>query len=121
LMSQFYKEAGDNPQKAFDKLYKSMSAVKRFGRTARFDYLTMIGNLRLAKIEPGSVYLTGATGPRAGARLLLGVKDNALIDNRILDNTLKELDKVLNVGFQVLEDSLCNWQKAPSEFVRFRG
>jgi len=28
---------------------------------------------------------------------------------------------VLNVGMQVLEDSLCNWQKSPRQFVHFRG
>ena len=43
-----------DPQLAFHELYKSMASVASFGRTARFDYLTMVGKLGLASIEPGS-------------------------------------------------------------------
>ena len=32
-----------------------------------------------------------------------------------------ELEAQLGVGMQVLEDSLCNWQKSPDDFRRFRG
>ena len=49
-----------------------MDALRRFGRTARFDYLTMLAKLGLANIAPGSPYLIGATGPLKGARLLFG-------------------------------------------------
>jgi len=49
-----------------------MNDVERFGRTAKFDYLTMVGKLGLAAIEPGSTYMQGATGPLKGARLLFG-------------------------------------------------
>jgi hypothetical protein len=34
---------------------------------------------------------------------------------------LIELDADLKVGMQVLEDALCNWQKSPAHFERFRG
>ena len=50
-----------------------MDALKRFGRTARFDYLTMVGKLGLANIAPGSPYMVGATGPLKGAALLFRV------------------------------------------------
>jgi hypothetical protein len=107
----------DDRQKAFDYLYKSMKAVHRFGRLAKFDYLTMVGKLDLAPIEPGSAYLNGATGPIKGARLLFG----ETLAVAVLDYWLVELDTYLGVGMQVLEDSVCNWQKSPNEFVAFRG
>jgi hypothetical protein len=94
-----------------------MDAVASFGRTARFDYLTMVGKLGLAQIEPGSTYMQGSTGPLQGARLLFGEAASAAA----LDAWLVELDGVLDVGMQVLEDALCNWQKSPEKFIPFRG
>lgn len=116
LVASALKEAHGDSRKAFDILYRSMSAVSRFGRTARFDYLTMLGKMGLAAIEPGSTYMQGATGPVAGAELLLGVASK-----RELDACLVQLDQVLHVGMQVLEDALCNWQKSPGKFKPFRG
>jgi len=54
--------SGADPKALFDELYRSMEAVLGFGRTARFDFLTMVGKLGLADIEPGIPYLVGATG-----------------------------------------------------------
>jgi len=88
---------------------------------AKFDYLTMLGKLGLAGIEPGSAYLEGATGPLRGARLLLGGSVTAALSAPTLDGWLVQLGTDLNVGMQVLEDSLCNWQKTPGKFVPFRG
>lgn len=116
LMRMALADAGGEPKAAFDHLYGSMNAVTGFGRTARFDYLTMVGNLNLATIEPGSTYMTGATGPRKGARLLFGMDQSP----SELDSKLIALDHYLGVGMQVLEDALCNWQKSPSRFIRFR-
>ncbi len=84
---------------------------------ARFDYLTMIGKLGFAPIKPARPYLQGATGPVRGARLLFGTDDGTAT----LDEWLVELGAEMNVGMQVLEDSLCNWQKSPGEFRPFRG
>jgi hypothetical protein len=98
-----------------------MTAVKRFGRTARFDYLTMLGKLGLAAIQPGSAYMQDATGPVTGAQLLFGGSKNSNLKKKDLDQWLIQLDGHLNVGMQVLEDSLCNWQKSPSRFKPFRG
>jgi hypothetical protein len=117
LMNHAIGDANGNPKAAFDTLYHSMEAVSRFGRTARFDYLTMIGKLKLALIEPPSTYMVGATGPVRGARLLFGTDENAAT----LDRWLAELDTCLKVGMQVLEDALCNWQKSPDTFIPFRG
>jgi hypothetical protein len=110
-----------NPRIAFRYLYDSMSEVASFGRTARFDYLTMLGKLRLAAIDPDSTYMGGATGPLYGARLLFGGEKKARLSRSVLETYLQQLDARLNVGMQVLEDALCNWQKTPDEFVPFRG
>ena len=45
--------ADSDPHAAFDRLYQSMATVHRFGRLGRFDYLTMIGRIRLADIQAG--------------------------------------------------------------------
>jgi hypothetical protein len=116
--------AGRAPRLAFDDLYRSMAAVSSFGRLAKFDYLTMIGKLHLAAIEPGCAYLVGATGPTGplkGARLLFFGNTTANATPALLDAWLIELESHLGVGMQVLEDSLCNWQKNPTSFIRFRG
>ncbi len=117
LMQHVCRQADGDPRKAFNALYQSMRAVARFGRTARFDYLTMLGKLGLAAIEPASAYINNSTGPLRGARLLFGANERAAT----LDDWLVELDAQLRVGMQVLEDALCNWQKSPARFKPFRG
>lgn len=110
-----------DPRVAFRRLNDSMN-VLRFGRTAKFDYLTMIAKLHLAPIEADSAYLVGATGPLRGARLLFGgsVAATRLTANE-LDDWLIQLAGALQLGMQEMEDALCNWQKIPSRFARFRG
>lgn len=109
--------ANEDPRVAFDRLYRAMAPVYRFGRTARFDYLTMLGKTGFLPIEPGSAYLSGSTGPIHGARLLFGSR----MPPPTLDQWLVELSDSLGVGLQVMEDSLCNWQKSPKTFKSFRG
>ena len=116
LMDQAIEAAEGDPRRAFRKLYRSMNEVASFGRTARFDYLSMIAKLNFTKIEPDSTYMQGSTGPLKGARLLFGVQHSTVI----LDRWLVELEAQLGVGMQVLEDALCNWQKSPETFVPFR-
>lgn len=121
LMGEALKQANDDPRRAFDHLYRSMKAVARFGRTAKFDYLAMIEKLGLAPIEPGSTYMQGATGPVEGARLLFGGQKDAPLPATMLDQWIVELERELGVGMQVMEDALCNWQKSPRKFKSFRG
>jgi Alpha-glutamyl/putrescinyl thymine pyrophosphorylase clade 3 len=98
-----------------------MSEVKRFGRLAKFEYLTMLGKLGLAPLESPSAYLNGATGPLQGARLLFAGDRHAKLSAKTLDSYLIKLDEHVQVGMQVLEDALCNWQKSPDKFRPFRG
>jgi hypothetical protein len=119
LVRKAEEECAGDRRKMFDWLYGSMNSVARFGRTARFDYLTMLGKIGLAPIEPGSTYMTGATGPFAGGCLLFGTPKS--ISRTEIDQRLVRLGDRVGVGMQVIEDSLCNWQKSPRTFVRFRG
>lgn len=112
---------GNDPRLAFDHLFQSMSAVSSFGRTAKFDYLTMIGKLRLAAIEPGSPYFQSSTGPIDGARLLFGNPSGGRYSVRELDLLVTELGNFSGLNMQVMEDALCNWQKSPTKFIPFRG
>lgn len=121
LMQIACSSANNQPRQAFHILYRSMSDVASFGRTARFDYLAMIGKLGLASIEPGSAYIQSSTGPVSGARLLFGGRKTAPLRVCDLDQWLVEMDDHLHVGMQVLEDTLCNWQKSPDCFQAFRG
>ena len=121
FIKESQKEIGENRRKLFDYLYRSMTEVMSFGRMAKFDYLTMIGKLELARVEPGSTYLEGATGPLVGARLLFSGSNTARIRRQDLDSRSVELGDALGVGMQVVEDALCNWQKNPGKFVPFRG
>ena len=107
-------------KKTFEYLYDSMDVLS-FGRTARFDYLAMIGKLGLANVEPGIPHIRGSSGPDKGARLLFGGKTTAAADADDLEQWSTQLGDYLGVGMQVVEDALCNWQKSPSKFKPFRG
>lgn len=121
FIREMHVDVGQNPREVFDALYKGMNAVVGFGRLGKFDFLTMLGKLGLAPIEPGSAYLVGATGPLQGAKLLFTNSPSSALKRKELDHLLLELDDRLNVGMQVLEDSLCNWQKSPKKFISFKG
>lgn len=118
--AELVQAGGNHPHAIFDHFYNEM-VVARFGRLGKFDFLSMLGRLNLAPIVPGSAYLHGATGPLRGARLLFGGDPEARLGEAVLEEWLQELDSVLQVGMQVVEDSLCNWQKSPKCFVHFRG
>ena len=117
LVRRALRAANGDPRIAFDRLYRSMDDVTSFGRLARFDYLTMLGKLGLARIEPGSPYLHGSSGPLQGAQLLFGDGHST----QDLDRWTTQLGNQLGLGMQILEDSLCNWQKSPDQFLPFRG
>lgn len=110
-----------DPKQAFDWLYRSMKEVVSFGRTAKFDYLTMLGKMGIAQIEPGRAYLTSATGPVDGARLMLQGSMAKELSVKTMEARLSVLADYLGVGMQVIEDSLCNWQKNPDRYKLFSG
>ncbi|HEV2578794.1 MAG TPA: hypothetical protein VGU25_16440 [Acidobacteriaceae bacterium] len=121
LFASAVKKAGGNAELAFAELYRAMNAVRSFGRTAKFDYLAMIGKIGLAAILPDSVHFVGATGPVSGAKLLFTGNTDTKMSNKRLQELSDLLSNHLKVDKQVIEDSLCNWQKSPTEPVSFRG
>jgi hypothetical protein len=114
---------GTDPNELFDRLYHLMSAVVSFGRIGKFDYLTMIGKMELLDIQPGSPYMSGATGPKDGALLLFLENPNDQSQNKELNELIIELGTYLDLyfGMQVLEDAICNWQKSPASYIYFNG
>ena len=108
-------------QQRFAVVYSSLDPVGRFGRTARFDFLNMLGKLGLVDVEADSAHLSGATGPLAGARLLLDGSRASASRAAALEARLAPVQRALGVPFDVIEDALCNWQKSPVDFVPFRG
>lgn len=119
LFSNTFTNCHNDARVTFAQLYNAMNCVTRFGRTARFDYLTMLGKLGLAIVEPDSTYMHGATGPYSGAALLFGSQQSQATFNLWLDALEAHLG--LYYGMQVLEDSLCNWQKSPNNYLYFGG
>lgn len=112
------QKVGQNPADNFDCLFKEMDAVKGFGRLAKFDHLTMLSKVGVVAIEPPSPYIQGSTGPRSGAEQMFnatGASANQLNDLVI------GLGEHLEVGMQVMEDALCNWQKSTDEYKLFMG
>lgn len=116
-----FEEKSINKKDRFKMLYKSMSSVLRFGRTAKFDYLTMLGKLEIMDIEADSTYMSEATGPKRGANLLFFGTRTSGYSPELLEKWISDLDIDLNIGMQIIEDSLCNWQKSPNKFIKFRG
>lgn len=118
FIQEIIDDVGCDKKRLFKYLYRSMSSVKSFGRLGKFDFLTMVGKLGLIDIEPDSTYLNGASGPYDGAKLLFG--DSIKNSLNIKLDTL-EAHLGLSFGMQILEDSLCNWQKNPAKYIHFRG
>lgn len=120
MFAKAVREAGNDPHTIFDALYRSL-LVMRFGRLAKFDYLSLIGRYLIAPIDAGSAYLEGATGPVAGAHLLFDGRRDGPSSLTALQTMLDALDMDLQVTMKVMEDALCNWQKSPTRFVHFKG
>ena len=114
------RSTGNDPVKIFDAAYHGLT-IARFGRLAKFDFLALLGRMDLAPVKPGSAYLRGATGPLRGARLLIDGAPKSPTGADDLDSVLQRLDQTLEVGMQVMEDAVCNWQKSPRKFMHFRG
>jgi len=120
LFSRLVLNAGNDPHVIFDAAYKALP-VKGYGRLGRFDWAAMLARYGFIPAEAGSAYLQTATGPKNGMRLLFTGSPNARTGHSVLQEWLDELDRTMNVGMEVLEDSICNWQKKPMTFVHFRG
>jgi hypothetical protein len=98
-------------EEAFDALFRSLEPVLGFGRTGRHDFLGLLGLLGLVNLRPGRCYLEGASGPLRGAALMfLGREPDGEPVNR-LEAQCRALARCLGVEIQVVEETLCEWQK----------
>ena len=113
--------AAGSAKESFAAAYRSMADVTRFGRTARFDYLTMLGKLGIVNLRPDKLCLQSSTGPLAAARLLVSGSAGVKTSAAELESYLCDLGDHLGITFDILEDGLCNWQKSPRRFISFRG
>ncbi|MGD9933426.1 MAG: hypothetical protein AB7T37_06880 [Dehalococcoidia bacterium] len=91
----------------FGDLYRSLDRVAGMGRTARYDYLRLLGLLGIAPLEADACYFAGASGPRAGAARMFGKG----LRPAELEAGAKRLASHLGVELQAVEDALCQWQK----------
>ncbi len=113
-----------NPEMLFDELYRSMKSVISFGRTAKFDYLTMLAKFGIVDINPPTLYLKDATGPKQGVNYLFFGSTSSNVSVSKLDIEINNLANYLPISTlpcQVLEDALCNWQKSPDLYIYFGG
>lgn len=117
LITAAQQQVGQNPQEVFSYLYRDLDHVAKLGRLGKFDLLCNWSNLMIAPIFPDKGYIAESTGPKIGAKLLFG---NALTA-RALEDACVGLSEYLDVSPQAVEDSLCNWQKSPENYIYFRG
>ena len=120
LFSQTVLNAGNDPHVIFDAFYHGLP-VKGFGRLGRFDWVSMLSRYQFIPAEAGTAYLQNATGPKSGLKLLFEGDPKAEVSPATLQGWLDDLDADLGVGMEVLEDSICNWQKMPTVFQHFKG
>ena len=104
VLQSAQQQVGHDSAALFNYLYESMTAVRRFGRLARFDFLTMVAKVGLAAIHPPVAYLATATGPKRGARLLFGGSPVAAISP----------NRPCQFASEVCFDDL---QRTPAEFL----
>jgi len=102
----------DGPGRRFSRLLPDVEQqIHRFGRLGAYDFLVLLGSLRVYPLEPERLYLRGASGPLDGARLLLG--DTTSLAEE-LDRRCSDLARQLGVSLRAMEDAVCNWQKNPA-------
>ena len=101
----FETKSMNSAEEKFDALFRTLK-IWRFGRTAKFDTLCLLGDLGIFTIRPGSCYLRDSTGPLSGARKLFGRQSVAK-----LSIMADQIAKALQLPMEVFEDALCNWQK----------
>lgn len=106
-------------ERTFGQLMQAARTVPSFGRTAGFDLVTALARLGLVSARAPHTYMAGATGPLHGTRLLVTGSAAAPIPAREAQSILVGLANTLQVGPEVLEDAVCNWQKHPDRYVRF--
>lgn len=99
----------DTTTERFDRAYHGIS-FPRFGRTAKFDFLCLLGNLGILEISPPHCYLAEGTGPKKGVlQMVIGKNKGRVTAN--IEKIIEQLRMKLGIPVEAMEDALCNWQK----------
>lgn len=110
----------------FHTMYQLSQRIPNFGRLAKFDFTSSLVKCGFNVKEPESMYAENSTGPLQGLKLLLNLtnNENSKASQIRLSYELVEWflqnSEIFMVG-QVLEDSICNWQKDTTNYIRYRG
>jgi len=120
------KFINENPAD-FDSVYIKSRNIPNFGRMAGFDFTSSLSKCNLNVNEPDSMYHQNSTGPLRALKKML---DMAQVSDKskskqidLGDNLLHWFQENTDIKFvaQVLEDSICNWQKEPTQYKRYFG
>lgn len=111
----------------FDVVFSYAMKIPNFGRMAAFDFTSSLCKCNLNINDPISMYHENSTGPlKALADILIlakckDVSKSAQIDfgNDLLAWFLEH--SKIQIVAQVLEDTICNWQKSPRKYQRYFG
>lgn len=96
-------------EQRFAHWYKTLN-IYRFGRLAKFEFLSLLGYLKVLPIKADHCYLTKATGPKRGAKLLFG----HYITDLQLERLAVQTAEAIGVDYAVFEAALCHWQASPN-------
>ena len=96
-------------EQRFAHWYKTLS-IYRFGRLAKFEFLSLLGYLKVLVIKADHCYLTKATGPKRGAKLLFG---HYTTDPQ-LERLAVQTAEAIGIDYAVFEAALCHWQASPN-------
>lgn len=105
-----FNQPFDTPEQRYAWIYQKMR-VFRFGRLAKYDYLGLCALTGVASLKADRCYIEGSSGPLKGAKRLFGAYD----DDTLNEMTMR-LAENLEIGYQEIEDALCNWQKSPQRY-----
>jgi hypothetical protein len=110
----------------FHTMYKLSQKIPNFGRLAGFDFSSSLVKCSFNIEEPKSMYAEHSTGPLDAIGLILKLTNNSAsaTSRKKLCTDLMQwfLDNsdIFMIG-QVLEDSICNWQKNTVNYIRYSG
>ncbi len=110
----------------FHSMYKAAQKIPNFGRLAAFDFSSSLVKCGFMVEEPESMYGEDSTGPLNAIGLLMKLTNQNSSSKAKLDlcsDLMKWFQKNTNIFMvgQVLEDAICNWQKNPSTYIRYKG
>ena len=107
-----FNQSFDTTEQRYAWLYQQMK-IFRFGRLAKYDYLGLCALTGIAALKADRCYLQGSSGPLKGAKRLFGAYDEDMLNQMTM-----YLAENLEIGYQEIEDALCNWQKSPQRYKK---